>query len=353
MDYKSTDSVIDQTISFCHRADSQKTAGNDITIREALDEIKGGKYRGLVLKIRELENDSVLQVAAKKSLRGYLFSGMFSVRKADALICYTHMCVLDIDKLTEEEMARHKAILQEDPYVLAYWTSPRGAGLKGLVLFEYSVEPDDGDYAEVHKIAFDEVLDYFVSNYEIYLDTGRDVSRLCFTSYDPELVLKNTFVPFPIPSERLIEQVRQQPKLRKSRSNASVSCTYDESLVKHIQRPSSPRKRRQINAIIKYLEKRNLSITYNYNRWYLVGQAIANEFSYEIGKDYYLRLCRLDGKYHNESESLKKLIECYKKDINSSNKIVSVGSIWYYANQKGYESHKKTPSSETVIVEKI
>ncbi len=348
--YLTANTILDHQISFCNGSKNTSTTGNTITIREALDEIQSGKFENQVRQIRAIEENSDEQKARKNRLKAYLFAGVFSVRNSISLVNYSHVCVLDIDKLSETEMVRQKAVLHEDPYVIAYWTSPRGAGLKGLIMFKFSNEPNPVDYAQIHKQAFDSVLDYYFGNYEIHLDSGRDVSRLCYTSSDPELVLKEQFIPFSIDTEELIEQLTRLPK--QSRKHGVVN--YDESLVCHIERPSSATNRRKIKSIIKYLEKRNLSITNSYSNWYLVGQTIANTFSYSIGKEYYLRFCRLDGKKHSEKQSIGKLVECYQKPKNPvNNNYMTLGTIFFYARQQGYGKSKQFPSSDTDQVEKV
>ena len=345
----STSSILNSPISFCHGSRNTRTAGNSITIGEALEEIRSEKYGMTIKKLRELEDGSDEQSNLKSKLKAYLFCGEFAIRNASSLINYSYICVLDIDKLNEEEMNRHKTVLNEDPCVIAYWTSPRGAGIKGLIMFKFSREPDPGNYAHIHSRAFDLVLDYYSSNYEIYLDKGRDVSRLCFTSSDSNLVIKEQFQPFLIDTSTLIEQIKQLVKLPRGGSVVS----YNETSVLNIEQPSSASKRRKINSIIKFLEKRSLSITGSYSQWYLVGQAIANEFSYNIGKKFYLRLCRLDGDKHNESKSIRKLIECYYKTIVPSERVVGIRTIAYFASKQGYLNRKQSPSSDANQVEKV
>jgi len=348
--FLSTDTILDRQISFCRGAQDPTTIGNTITIREALDEIRSEKFGREIQRIRELGDNPDAQNACKNRLKAYLFTGVFSVRNANSLTTYSHVCILDIDTLSEAEMTRVKAVLHDDPHVIAFWTSPRGAGLKGLILFDYSNEPYTDTYAQIHKQAFDLVLAYYSENYEIYLDPGRDVSRLCYTSSDSGLILKDQFIPFPIDTEKLIEQLRKTPKQRRSRGNV----TYDEALVRNIERSSSATSRRKIKSIIKYLEKRKLSITNNYSRWYLVGQVVANTFSYHIGKEYYLRLCRLDGDKHSEQQSIRKLIECYQRPMDPYNKNpVTLRTINYFAKQLGYGIKKQFPSSGTDLVEKV
>lgn len=82
-----------------------------------------------------------------------------------------------------------------------------------------------------------------------------------------------------------------------------------------------------IEAIIKFLENENQSITSTHNDWYKVAYGLANTFSNEIGKDYFLRLCRLDMRNHKEEDSIKKWDYCYEnanKEGTNFNTIISL-----------------------------
>ena len=105
----------------------------------------------------------------------------------------------------------------------------------------------------------------------------------------------------------------------------------------YIEHQTNNEYRHCMKSICRYLKKRNQSITSTYQEWYKIGQAIANIFSYSIGKEYYLRLCRLDGEKHSEEESIKKIIECYSQCSKSSSKRLGIKSIIEAAKQKGWK----------------
>lgn len=354
MEYQSTDSVIDQPISFCYGVEDVNTKGKVITIRSALDEIKTGKFCREVKVIRELEKESDEQRQRKNELKAYLFSGVFNWRNAKSLAQYSHICILDIDDLTPELLNRHKLAFSEDPFVIAYWVSPRGEGLKGLILFEFSQEPEPVDYPEVHKAAFKVASDYYAKAYGVTLDQHcKDVPRLSFTSSDPDLVLKEWFVTFKIETDGLVDLMNTQPLSKKRKATIKNGVRHDESAVKYIRKNASAMRRREMNSVLKYLKKRGLSITYDYQHWFRVGMAIANTFSYNIGKEYYLCLCRLDGEKHNEGESIQKLIQCYVNIDNPTVRIpITFYTILFLAWEQGYKKFKYVPSSDTVEVEK-
>jgi BT4734-like, N-terminal domain len=74
----------------------------------------------------------------KKALPGVLFSGVFPVRKADAIKEPSGLLCADLDTLGD----RLKALKEElklDPYVFAVFVSPSGDGLKVLLLIPVEV----------------------------------------------------------------------------------------------------------------------------------------------------------------------------------------------------------------------
>ena len=87
--------------------------------------------------------------------------------------------ILDFDKL--EDVLQVKRQLAEDKYIFAIWVSPSGNGLKALVQLKF---PDK------HRDQFNALINYFNKNYGLNLDvSGKNESRACFESYDPELVI--------------------------------------------------------------------------------------------------------------------------------------------------------------------
>ena len=152
------------------------------------------------------------------------------------------------------------------------------------------------------------------------LDTsGSDVSRLCFTSSDSDLKIKDEFESFLVeyvPTKRITQTNRRKKKINK-RSNNRM-CSFDDLDIleaKVISRKNTKNNKRRhvIKSICRYLCKRKMSITPTYADWFLIGQALANLFSFPLAKKYYLKLCELDGENHDEKASRIKLVECYSQ----------------------------------------
>ena len=157
-----------------------------ITVGQALGRIKKGKSKDKVEQIRRLgsgkERDSV-----KKSLPSPLFSGVFKSRNDNNIISYTGLICLDFDHC---KIVEKMSELKRNKYVIACWVSPSGNGVKALV---------EVSQPERHLQHFDAMLEDFKD-----LDpTGRNLSRVCFESYDPDMYIARKWEVY----DRMLEKV--------------------------------------------------------------------------------------------------------------------------------------------------
>jgi len=106
------------------------------------------------------------------------FSGIFKKRNDKELIKHSNLLTLDFDHL--ENIEELKKLLLNDDYfdTELLFTSPSGAGLKWIINI---------DISEIsHAVYFSAVTNYLKFTYNIKVDqSGKDVSRACFLSYDP------------------------------------------------------------------------------------------------------------------------------------------------------------------------
>jgi len=145
--------------------------GHQVSILGALERIRTGKSKALVEKAREAKTKKEAD-ELKKKLPAVCFSGTFSKRKDSELLEHSGYIVLDFDNVAD--MAQKRNELCSVGYITAVWVSPSGKGLKALVQIEWKTK---------HKEHFDSLM----AEMPDIDKTGRNVSRLCFESYDPEL----------------------------------------------------------------------------------------------------------------------------------------------------------------------
>jgi hypothetical protein len=155
------------------------------TIATILEEIKSGKYKPGIIYLRKslAEKKEEAYNKAKKSLPAFTPSGKFiGGRKLEFLADYSSCIILDIDKLTASELQNAKNLAAQSDYTYACFISPSGNGLKILVKI-------DTPKTE-HKETFLKVQAHYEDILKLEIDkSGKDVTRLCFYSWDENLYL--------------------------------------------------------------------------------------------------------------------------------------------------------------------
>jgi len=166
-------------------------------ITSILADIKNGKYKNGITYLRKslAENKTDAYDKGKKSLLAFTPSATFvGGRKLEFIKDYTGVLILDIDKLTQEQLKQTSIKANQCEYTFASFISPSGNGLKILV----KVNSDK----DLHKEAFLKVQAYYETLLNLQIDkSGKDITRLCFYSYDAELYLNEAATVFVIANE--------------------------------------------------------------------------------------------------------------------------------------------------------
>ena len=322
--------VLNTSVSIFRSKDSRDV--RDVSIGAVLRAFKSEQYANTVKEARRMLNsgDEAGYKAKKGELPVVTFSGTFAGGHAKKnLKEYSNVVVLDIDDLAEEDLKRAQQCLAEDEFVFAYWKSPSNQGLKGLVRLEYSYEEDALN--ERHNNAFDQLEAHFLEHYGIALDSsGSDYSRLCFACWDSDLVLKAEAVPFAV-----------QPPAKKESKKKAVGRPKAEAAeekpilvgLKNLKGRNNPFKRREMESIIRYLKKKNKSITFHYSDWVKVAFAIVDTFNPDLGKKYFVQLSEMDAGKFDEAECLRMLDYCYRNSRGN----ITFATIVFKAKKLGYE----------------
>lgn len=154
----------------------------EMDLSDILSGIKKGAFqKEVLLEIRDRKKRDEDYSQMKRGLTGFTPCGTFNVsRKEGNLKLYSSIVILDLDNLGIRKLPQIKQRAINDPHTLAAFVSPSGAGLKILVQVDSDID--------LHSVAFQQVAEYYESLLNIEVDkSGKDVSRLCFISYDPEL----------------------------------------------------------------------------------------------------------------------------------------------------------------------
>ena len=174
-------------------SNAQDTNTQHYQLAEILGWIRDGRGRfsQTITEIREAVNrhDFDRSSELKRKLPAALFSGQFKTRRKSDLIEHSGIICLDFDKL--DDVRRKIDLMRYDPHIIAAFVSPSGNGIKALIAI-----PDD---AEAHLEAFLASSKYMKAVYDLDADeSGKDVCRMCFLSYDPEMHFNFDAIDLPI-----------------------------------------------------------------------------------------------------------------------------------------------------------
>lgn len=153
--------------------------GQPVDLERVLNAIKaGGEFISIIKDIRKvakLENTKEnrhTKDQLKQMLPGVTFSGIFEERYIDKLIESNGLMCLDFDHTLE--VPKELFI-----YTLATWVSASGDGRK--VLIRIPIVKDDAQYKQ-----------YFAAleaKYKTLDRSGKDICRLTYLSYDPDIII--------------------------------------------------------------------------------------------------------------------------------------------------------------------
>lgn len=154
-----------------------QSAGKETDLAYVIDKIRsGGTFTETIQRVRELKKvDPEASQRLKKALPGVTFCGIFIHRRSEKLIRSTGLLILDFDKL--ENLAELRERFLKDEYAHVVFVSPSGNGLKLVVKI-----PEVKDDKEFKSFFF-----ALQTRYPEADQSGKDISRFCFISHDPEI----------------------------------------------------------------------------------------------------------------------------------------------------------------------
>lgn len=184
-----------------YKTSSDNTSTNYVEVKQVLNDIKDGKWEKEIEAIRSCKTKTGRSYL-KKAIPAVTFSGTFeskpayvkskgeyhlTSRRDDHLLEYSGLLVIDIDNITSKEFKRIKKMCSDDMFLYACFESPSGY-IK--MLYEVDALPEN------HRGAsFEQVKEYVEAFYGVEVDkSGKNVSRLCYVSYDPDMYINEDYV---------------------------------------------------------------------------------------------------------------------------------------------------------------
>lgn len=201
-----------------------------IEVNVLLDRIKKGKSKDKVLTIRKKVAAGEDYSNDKKNLPSVLYSGeatkaiektyksgkkkgqkYLSKREDGSITKHSGFFVLDFDDINVENK---KSQLSNDKYIYSAWVSPSGKGIKALVKCPAEIENHEHYY------------EAFIDRYPELDTTSRNIARLCFESYDPDIYI-NYHSEVWNKKKSKQERVKQKEAVKRHRNNRVMSVAVD------------------------------------------------------------------------------------------------------------------------------
>jgi hypothetical protein len=161
------------------------------------ERIKNGASKALISQIRTT-TDKAERSDLKKELPSICFSGEFTKRNDQSIVQHSGLVCLDFDGYANrKELIAAKEGFQKDEYTYSVFISPSGAGLKVLV----KIPPQP----EKHKDYFNGLRQYY--NDEHFDTTSKNLSRVCYESYDPLIYINYDSLLFDKEAEQEYQEI--------------------------------------------------------------------------------------------------------------------------------------------------
>ena len=171
-------------------------------------------------------------------------------------------------------------LLKSDPYTFVGFTSPSGTGYKLFV--RITANPAN------HLSHFRALEKYYRGHYGLKIDSScKDLSRLCFLSYDPLLYIN------------VDAKVFHSLDVLQPDRNGYKNVNHNANL------------KTEIESVVLQIERMKIDLTDNYhNEWLKLGFALADGIG-ECGRPYFHRISIFSKKY-NPMITDKQFNECLK-----------------------------------------
>mgnify|MGYP003644237990 CR=1 FL=1 len=184
-------------------------------VEAILSRIKNGKSKDLVKSIRDAKSKEE-QTQLKKQLPAICFSGTFFKRNDQAINQHSGLICLDFDGYpSTKDMMADKKKLANDKFVYSVFISPSGLGLKVLVKI-----PED---AQNHKNYFNSLQTHF--NSERFDISTKNISRVCYESYDPHIFINTNSNIWTIIEEKEFQEITSVNALN------TIPITDDQKII--------------------------------------------------------------------------------------------------------------------------
>lgn len=205
--------ILEQKVSFYSRIQDPNN-GFTASIGSLLKSIKcGGKNRDIANRIQCIRGniDKDTRDNLKRQLPVIMWQGIFDKRGKSGLKSLSGILCIDIDHKTPDELTTLRNQLVNVPWVLAFFLSPSGDGLKVLVKSSITTP-------EEYENCYAQLIDLFPQLFQFRVDVScQEYSKTCYASYDPNLYINPNIQDFPF----VYDPYYDKPKSKSSGQSAT------------------------------------------------------------------------------------------------------------------------------------
>ena len=194
-----------------------------------LEAIRGGNC-GIAENIQAIRNATTKEERDRLKLNLFvvMWQGIFTRKNNNGCVSLSSLVCIDLDHQTEQDLDHIRNNIIWWPFVLAYFRSPSGNGLKVIVRTDnYSIADYGNCYRQVEQL--------FTDAFGIKPDKlCEDLSHPCFISYDPDMY----YNPYAVPWNYVYDPAFDKPgKSKQGSSNVNATAqpntpqlTYSQNL---------------------------------------------------------------------------------------------------------------------------
>ena len=252
--------------------------------------IKDGRWQDQVLAYRTGKG-------TKDNLPAFTTSGEFKQRKKEHLIEHSGYIAIDIDANDNPNIKEGIAKLREDPALYAMFVSVGGQGYCAI----FPIDPNR------HLDAYLALEKRLADRYELICDKAcKDVARLRFVSYDPDLY----------------QAAKKIPRFKD-----------------YLPKPSAPMRSQYVgnesdsNYMLSQIISRGINLCEGYHDWYRVGCAIINKYKDSPeGRAMFHALSSVSAKYDSRKCDSK-----YDELLKSTRGEITFATLVYMAKCAGVD----------------
>ncbi len=175
----------------------------------------GGTLAGRISELRVLPEAEYKE--AKKEMPGIIFQGKFSKREKSSMQKASGLLILDFDHCGTEL----KKTLSGLDWIYVVFVSLGGDGLKALV--KIPEVKDDQEYKQYFEAIADELEKILPKALD---QSGKDICRLCFFSYDPEIYINPDAIIWSKKKTKSGEIKRSEKYIKNDYKRAMIPLNY-------------------------------------------------------------------------------------------------------------------------------